>query len=106
MAFEQVVRAKGDKRPLLSSDAAFDHQPDSGREVIIADAGGHTSEVLKSARMPKEERLLSLGGKSHHEASPAVGQPDDKDLHRLFHPGDDRNGLSPIHLGILAGFKL
>ena len=106
MAFEQVVRAKGDKRPLLSPDSAFYHQPDSGREVVVADAGGHTSEVLKGTHMPIEERLLLLRGKGHDKAPPAVGQPHDKDLHRLLHSSDDRDRLSPIDLGILAGFKL
>ena len=56
--------------------------------------------------MPREERLLSLRGKSHDKAPPAVGQPHDKDLHRLLDPCNDRDRLSPINLGVLARFKL
>src|SRR5260370_17680064 len=101
MAFEQVVRAKGDKRPLLSPDSAFYHQPDSGREVVVADAGGHASEVLKSPRMPREERLFPLRGKSHDKAPPPVGQPHAKHLHPLLHSTHHPHRLSPIHYSTL-----
>src|SRR5260370_22831830 len=74
MAFKQVVRAKGNKRPLLSPHPAFYHQAHSRREVVVTNAPRHTSKVLKGAHMPREECLLLLRGKGHDKAPPAGGQ--------------------------------
>src|SRR6266516_3525439 len=105
MALEQIVRAEGHELPLLAPHLAFHHQADSSRQVIVADAGGHTPKVFESADMSVEEALLLLAGKGHHKAPSAVGQPHHKDLHRLPDPADDGDGLPPIYLRILAGVK-
>ena len=106
MALEQIVRAESHELPLLAAHPAFHHQADGGRQVIVADAGRHAPKVLESADMSVKEALLFLAGKGHHKASSAVGQPHHKDLHGLPDPADDGDGLSPIHLRILAGVKL
>ena len=106
MALEQIVRAEGHKLPLLATHPAFSHQADSGRQVIVADAPGHAPKVFEGAHMAVEKGLLLLAGKGHHKAPSAVGQPHDKDLHRLPDSADHGDGLPPIHLRILAGVKL
>src|SRR6266496_24209 len=106
MALEQIVRAEGHKLPLLAPHLAFHHQADSSRQVIVADAGGHTPKVFESADMSVEEALLLLAGKGHHKAPSAVGQPHHKDLHRLPDPADRGDGLPPIHLCSLTRVKL
>jgi len=73
VAFKQVVGAKGDKGPLLSPHPAFDHQTNGGREIVVADAPGHASKVLKGTGMSVEKRLLLLARKGHDKTSSAVG---------------------------------
>ncbi len=90
---------------MFSPDFALRHQAHSGRQIVIANPPRDASKVLESAHMPVKEALLLLAGEGHHKASPTVGQPHHKHLHRLLHSADDGHSLSPIGLGVLTRVK-
>lgn len=75
VAVEQVVAAEGDERLLLLPVAPFQDALHGGLEIVVAEAVGHTAQMMEGGDVPGKECLLPLRGKGHGKGFARVAQP-------------------------------